>query len=692
MASSPGSVAIEPPGAQRRPVASLAYAGELLVIALVYVAAAKLSLLFASINPSASPIWPPAGLALGLVLLRGYRIWPAVLVGAFVANALTQGNLATWSAIGVGNTLEAIVSAAAIKLWAGGRRAIETPVGIAKFAGAVALAGTPISASIGVAALAATGFAAWSNVGAIWTTWWLGDLAGAVVVAPVLLVWAPAVGSPRTLPAALAALAPVAALAVAVGLLAYSPLLRGFHARGAIAFLALLPLMWAALRGSPRETATTAMLLSGFAVWGALARAGPFQQPTLNDSFLLLIAFMVSASLPSLALSTALEARRQALEVSEADLAQTREQLFRSQKLEALGRLAGGVAHDFNNALAIVVGNLDLLLRGMPADDGRPRRYAVNALDGARRAVALSHSLLAFSREQRHELRPTDVNARIRELVRLLGGALGEATTIRTALAPDLWPALVDPIRLDSALVNLAVNARDAMPAGGELIIETTNVAPAAPADPGFVLICVRDTGIGMAEDVLEKALEPFFTTKGPGQGTGLGLSQVHDFIERAGGRIELDSQVGAGSVVRLYAPRALVAAPASPDLSEALTEATAAPSAASVLVVEDDPAVREFACAALDAIGYRPLAADGAEAALDLIDRNPDIGLVLTDVVMPGGDGRTLAKAAQRSRPDLPVVFMTGYAPDGLEPGALVLAKPFTAAQLAAKLSEALA
>jgi len=685
----------EPHGLARR-YARLSYVGEVAAIALVYFAVARLSLMFASINPSASPIWPPAGLALAVILLRGYRAWPGVLLGAFAANATTAGTLATSAVIGGGNTLEALAGAWALNRWAGGRRAFESPTGVAKFAAIACLVGTPISATVGVTALAVAGFAKWASFGAVWTTWWLGDTAGALVVAPAVVLWAGGGPDWRRWGAALVDWAPVALLAAAVGLVAYSPLERALHASSALAFLALLPLMWAALRGSPRETAATAVLLSGLAVWGVLGGAGPFTRATLNESLLLLIAFVVSVSLPSLALSTALASRTRALESTEESLAEAREQLFQAQKMEAIGRLAGGIAHDFNNALAIVVGNLDLVLNRLQPDEARARTLVGNALTGAQRASALTQSLLAFSRQQPLDATAVDVNACVRDLSRLLAGALGETIAVRMRLAEDVAAAHIDRTRLESALVNLAVNARDAMPGGGELMIETSNArltTGAAGEAADYVVVVVSDTGVGMSEETRARAFDPFFTTKAPGKGTGLGLSQVHGFVAQSGGHVRLESEPGRGASVKLYLPRA----PGAPT-ADALAgrEPPRRPtSSRPVLVVEDDPAVRDFACAALSEIGHEVYAAEDAAVGLELLDQHPDIGLVLTDVVMPDTDGRALAEAARRKRPDLPIVFMTGYARDALgeQPlaaDALLIAKPFTTAQLAAKLEEA--
>ncbi|HZZ36576.1 MAG TPA: MASE1 domain-containing protein, partial [Caulobacteraceae bacterium] len=298
----------------RRASAGWRYAAELIAIAAVYWGLAKLSLQFASINPSATPIWPPTGLALGLTLLRGYRIWPAIAAGAVAANVATSGAVSL--AIGAGNMLEALAGAWLVNRLAGGVEAFRTPLGVGKFAALVCALATPISATIGVLSLTLAGDSAWPSFRDVWTTWWLGDFAGAVVVTPALVLW---VVSPPNLgrgmrPASEAAL--VMILAVTVGLIAFGP---GPHPAGgvALAFLAVLPLLWAALRCSERDTATVALILSVFAVWGAASGQGPFLQPTLNDSFLLLVAFMVSAAAPSLALSAGVGVRNRALTSSE---------------------------------------------------------------------------------------------------------------------------------------------------------------------------------------------------------------------------------------------------------------------------------------------------------------------------------------------------------------------------------------
>jgi two-component sensor histidine kinase/integral membrane sensor domain MASE1 len=287
----------------------LRYIVEIIAISLIYYLVAKLSLALASVHPSATPIWPPTGLALAAVLLLGYRIWPGLFVAALITNATTAGSIYTSSAIALGNTLESVVGAYLINRWSDGLQTFDTPAGVARFALICFAPSTVISASVGVTSLTLAGAADWPSFATIWMTWWMGDLAGALVIAPVILLWR--ASSLRSLPPdELAQSAAVFIAAIAVGLVAFSPLLEQTGSRTPLAFLAILPLMWAALRCNQRDTATTAFLLSCFTVWGTLSGGGPFTRGNLNDSFLLLLAFMISVSVPSLALSADVATRK----------------------------------------------------------------------------------------------------------------------------------------------------------------------------------------------------------------------------------------------------------------------------------------------------------------------------------------------------------------------------------------------
>lgn len=381
------------------------------------------------------------------------------------------------------------------------------------------------------------------------------------------------------------------------------------------------------------------------------------------------------------------------------------EQLRQSQKMEVVGQLTGGIAHDFNNLLTIIAGSLELLLRGLRGADPKLARRAEAAMEGARRAAALTQQLLAFSRRQPLAPASVDLNRLVDGMSALLGRTLGAPVAIRTLLAGDLWPTLVDPNQLENAILNLALNARDAMPAGGRLTIETGNVhledaqcAPAGGARPGdYVMIAVSDTGTGMTPEAQARAFEPFFTTKPIGQGTGLGLAQVYGFVRQSGGHVSLESAPGQGTSVRLLLPR-LRRDPAAIAPAGAAPAGVPAGAGETVLVVEDEAGVRAVAVEALEALGYRVLAAGTATEALSVLQAAPRIDLLFADMVLGGGmDGEALAEASRRVLPGLPVLFTTGYMRGGnvrdrlADADVAVIDKPFTIAALARQVREVL-
>jgi PAS domain S-box-containing protein len=395
--------------------------------------------------------------------------------------------------------------------------------------------------------------------------------------------------------------------------------------------------------------------------------------------------------------------------------ARAEEQLRQAQKMEAVGQLTGGIAHDFNNLLTIVIGSLDLLRRRL--SDARQLRYVDNALEGASRAATLTQRLLAFSRQQPLAPKPLDVNKLVKGMSELLHRTLGEQVEVETVLAGGLWQTNVDPNQLENALLNLAVNARDAMeamPSLRRLTIETGNAylddayaAVHPELVPGqYVMIAVSDTGPGMDPGVIGRVFEPFFTTKPVGKGTGLGLSQVHGFVKQSGGHIAIYSETRSGAglasavpgtTVKLYLPRhRLEAEPSRPPVA-AQPPAEGQPGGL-VLFVEDQEGVRNFGIEALRDLGYAVLDAADGPTALRLLDANPEIALLLTDVVLPGMDGRRLADEARRRRPGLRVLFTTGYTRNAivhngqLDPDVDLVTKPFTIAALAAKLREVFA
>jgi PAS domain S-box-containing protein len=391
--------------------------------------------------------------------------------------------------------------------------------------------------------------------------------------------------------------------------------------------------------------------------------------------------------------------QEQALELSRAALAQ-------AQKMEAVGQLTGGVAHDFNNLLTTILGSHDLLQRRMDQiGRAETQRYLAAIGRAAEQGAALTRRLLAFSRRQALEPTLVDANQLVTGVAELLRCTLGEAIGIEVVSAADLWCTEVDRNQLESAILNLAINARDAMAEGGKLTIETGNVclddAYAGAHDEvkagQYVMVAVSDTGLGMSPETMARAFEPFFTTKPEGRGTGLGLSQIYGFVKQSGGHVKLYSESGQGTTVKMYLPRSHSAGAARFVAPPAGTPAAAGAGGATLLVVEDDPDVRSFSISALGLLGYQVLdAADGAQA-LRILGEHPEVALLFTDVGLPGLNGCRLAEEAQQLVPGLRVLFTTGYARNAvihsgvLEATVNLLPKPFTVERLGRKLEEVL-
>ncbi len=384
-----------------------------------------------------------------------------------------------------------------------------------------------------------------------------------------------------------------------------------------------------------------------------------------------------------------------------AELERANEQLHQAQKMESVGQLTGGVAHDFNNLLTVIIGSLDSVL-DRAREDVRP---AINsALKAAERGAALIRQMLAFSRRQVLNPQSVDINNLAGAMEDLLRRTLGDDIEIEMKRLAHLWPATADKGQVESALLNLAINARDAMPAGGKLTIETDNVhldqeyaarnAEVAPGD--YVMIAVTDTGRGMPPDVVERAIEPFFTTKDVGRGTGLGLSMIYGFAKQSGGHLKIYSEVGHGTTVRLYLPRQRADAPIKTLPS--IPQSDHPRGGETILVVEDDELVRGFTVSQLRSLGYRVVEASDGPKAQKILEGDQSIDLMFTDVVMPGGmTGRQLAEAAVRRRPGLKTLYTSGYTENSivhqgkLDPGVHFLAKPFRRQELAIKVREVL-
>jgi PAS domain S-box-containing protein len=380
-----------------------------------------------------------------------------------------------------------------------------------------------------------------------------------------------------------------------------------------------------------------------------------------------------------------------------AERLKTEEQLRQAQKMEAVGQLTGGIAHDFNNMLAVTIGGINLARRKLDKGETDVERFLDGAIEGAQRAATLTQRLLAFSRQQPLSPEVLNINRMISGMSDLLDRALGETIKLEAVLAAGLWQVRADVAQLESAVLNLAVNARDAMPKGGKLTIETANASidekyarDYALAAGQFVQIAVTDTGMGMQPDVVAKAIDPFFTTKEVGKGTGLGLSQVYGYVRQSGGHVKIYSESDVGTTVKIYLPRHRgeeVAVAAAPESTRA------AGGKEVVLVVEDDERVRAISAETLRELGYSVIEASGARDAIRIIEGGAQPDLLFTDVVMPEMSGRELAKLLQQLRPNMKILFTTGYTRNAivhngvLDPGTHLLSKPFNIEDLAAKV-----
>ncbi len=379
------------------------------------------------------------------------------------------------------------------------------------------------------------------------------------------------------------------------------------------------------------------------------------------------------------------------------------EQLRQSQKMEAVGQLTGGIAHDFNNLLTGITGSLDLLnTRIAQGRIGDIERYTTAAQGAAKRAAALTHRLLAFSRRQTLDPRPTDVNRLVHDMAELIRRTVGPSVTIETVAMVGLWPTLVDPGQLENALLNLCINARDAMPEGGRITIETANrwmdqVTAAAQDLPAgqYISMCVSDTGTGMTPDIVARAFDPFFTTKPTGQGTGLGLSMIYGFARQSGGHVRIYSEVGQGTMVCVYLPRHHGEVDAAEQAMGSVM-AQRADVGETVLVVDDEPSVRMLVMETLEDLGYAAIEAADGPSGLKVLQSDARIDLLVSDVGLPGGmNGRQMVDVARLKRPDLKVLFITGYAENAvvgnghLDAGMHVMTKPFAMEALAGRIKE---
>src|ERR1700733_10281376 len=733
----------------------VSYALELAIIVASYIGLSEVTLLLPALNPAATPLWPPTGVALALVLLRGYRVWPGILVGAISASAasfirpdaMTVGPLLEPTSIGIGTTLAALAGAWLINRWSHGCKTFTTMLGIAKFELICFVPTAMISSVIAIASIGLTSDPAFADYAGPWTKWWLADAAGTAIIVPVIVLWAMTPFRLFSRSNVLETTAIFVAVA-AIGVIAYLPLIAGdlnelLPYRGMLGFLILLPLMWAGLRGNQREGATAALIFCGLAAWGFSVGASPFPSADLNESLVLLLLLSISTSVVPLILGAAVAVRRDletrllaeqkhALELAiqngkhevegwlirkngtpffatgvltairddngnlvglasvirdaterrdtQEKLVEAREQLAVSQKMEAIGKLTGGIAHDFNNLLMIIGGNAQTFKRLL--DPKLPR--AIEAIQtAAKRGESLTRQLLTFSRRQHLSPTVVDLNTSIRNMRTMLESSLRGNIVYDENIAHGIWPTKVDLAELELAIVNIAVNARDAMPNGGTFTLTAGNVETDESLrddenNQGYVAISFSDSGMGIPPNLLSKIFDPFFTTKEVGKGTGLGLSQVYGFPHQAGGTVTADSTVGEGTTITIYLPSCSDEAGAAEEAAVIDTQRLQRP---MVLVVDDSAEVAEGTSSLFEHLGYDTVYRDSAEAALKLLSEGAKIDLVFSDIVMPGTiDGVGLAAEVRARYPHLPVILTTGYsdAAQAAPPDLKISRKPF--------------
>lgn len=540
---------------------------EIVLLTLTYVIAGTLGLKLAFVHPSATAVWPPTGIALAALLVWGYRVWPGIFIGAFLVNIVTEGSPATSLGIAAGNTLEGLMGAYLVNRFANGCHAFDRPTDVFKFAAMAGLSSTMVSATVGVASLSWGGYADWVNYGAIWRTWWLGDVAGALIVAPVLILWSTSLRVhwrwEQTMEAALVGL-----LIVLVGYSVFGGLVFSRFQPYPLEFLCAPLLVWTALRFTQREAATATLLISGLAIVGTLRGYGPFARGTPHESLLLLQTFMGIMAMIALSVVAAVAEHKRVEDVvtrsrEKGRLGDQAKPNPQSQKMETLGRQGAGIAHDFNNLLTVIRGYSELLKH--TATLSEDQHAAIDQIAQATgRATSLTAQILAFTRRQIVQPVALNLNLVVTNLDQLLHRLIGEHIGLSTVLAPSLGMVRADPTQLEQVLLNLVVNARDAMPEGGKLMIETANIElddtyvrhhPGACPGP-HVKLAVRDTGMGIDEATRARMFEPFFTTKGEGKGTGLGLSIIYGIVKQSGGYITVDSEPGHGTTFMVYLQR----------------------------------------------------------------------------------------------------------------------------------------
>jgi len=791
------------------------------LLAIVYYGAARLGLRYASIGQSVSLIWPPTGIAFAALTLFGYRYWPGVALGAFLANAGTPVPLPAAAGIALGNTLEALVAAYLLRRVAGPRPRLDDIRQVRTFLMAAPV-GALCGALIGSVSLWLSGALSSPALPAAAGVWWAGDLLGALVVAPVFLTWAvpgQAQANPRRL---------LEVLVLCVGTIAVAELGLGRYIDVAVLravdypYLLFPFVIWAALRFGARGASRMTLTVAAVAVVHTVQGGSPFVSATALRTLFGVASYLLVVAITGLVLAAAVrwerlqatralakseERLRRALDAARmgtwfwsvesnaltgddnlrriyglgpddrmstyeellervhpddralvaagvrrvlqdggdldyefrvllpdgrvrwiaeqgelrrdehgraaymtgvsTDVTERRvaeERLRQAHRMESVGRLAGGVAHEANNQMSVVLGSADFILGRTDV----PEAVLVDVefiRKAAERTAAVTAQLLAFSRRQVLKPEILDLNVVVTAWEPVLRRIVGADCGVMLRLAPELGTVRADPGQLEQVLLNLALNARDAMPRGGRISIETFECEltpeyrrgkPGTVIQPGqYVVLAVSDTGHGMDKETMSHIFEPFFTTKGVGQGTGLGLSTVYGIVKQSDGYVWAYSEPGQGTTFKIYLPLK------GGTVSQARRDSVPGQAIAgeTILLVEDDAGVRHMMTRALEDAGYRVVQAAGAAEATEIVAHTPEkIDLLLTDIVMPGQSGRELAEHMQELRPGTPVLFTSGYTDGEIERrgllrlGAAFIQKPFTPSTLARAVRTTLA
>ncbi|MEH2563083.1 MASE1 domain-containing protein [Bradyrhizobium sp. AZCC 2289] len=673
------------------------YAGGLVAIGVIYFVLAKCGLALASIHPSATPIWPPTGVALAAVLLWGYRTWPAIFIAAAIANATTAGSVATAIAIATGNTLEAVVGAYLVNRWSSGRSTFSRPNSVAKFALICFVIATPISATIGLTSLATAGYIDRTNLANAWVTWWLGDVTGALVITPAIVLWASSHYHAFNRNEFLETVGVLATAAI-VGLIAYSPLIEQTPSRTPLGFLAILPMLWAALRRGPRDTATVALVLASITIWGTLTGGGPFTTANLNVSFLLVLMFLISITVPSLLLSADVAVRKKGEErLRRAQIELERKVAERTQELElanaAKSRFLAMASHDLRqplHALGLFVAQLRT-----PLKSGE-RTKTIELVDATRKEMdEMLNSLLDMSKLDAGILIPTITEFPIARLLQKIETTFDQATRERglrlRVRRSDAW-VRSDAMQLERILLNLVSNAVRYTLRGGIIV--------GCRRRGEMLRIEVWDSGPGIPEDQKQNIFGEFFQLAARGRNRygsmGLGLAIVDRLRLLLNHPIDLASTVGRGSRFAILVPMA--------DECVRSTEPIDPPHPAAfavegkvVLVITDAPIVREGTGGLLGRWGYSVFTAGSDEAALiRLAERQQRPDLIISDYHL--ANGKTGIRAIEQINAafgsTIPAILISGDtapepARDAKDRGYILLHKPVDPMRLRAVMHE---